>query len=371
MSVAVFAAVPLALVAARFGLDSLHLVDFRSLWHASRDVLDGRSPYRPSPDPRLPVTADCLGSGPDCFVYPPLTALLTVPLGLLPFAAAGTIFFALDVAALLAALRVLGVRDWRCYGVVLASGPALSAVEGGTLTPLLVLCVAVAWRYRDNRAVASITVAAAVVAKLFLWPLVIWFIATRRASTAALAVAIGAVICVATWAPLGFAGVGVYPERLHALTHVWQSRAYSPVALGLALGLPSRTATLLGLVAGGAVLAAAVRVGRRGNDDQRSFALTISAVLLLSPLIWLNSFLLLLVPLAIARPTLSRAWALTVPFLFLPGMADGHAPVIAVGLALLAAITWASVGSGPPLDLPEPVGDERHALPRLANADGV
>jgi hypothetical protein len=191
-------------------------------------------------------------------------------------------------------------------------------------------------------------------------------------STAVLAVAAGVFICIATWAPLGFAGVGVYPQRLQALTHVWQSRAYSPVALGLALGLPSGAATALALVVGGAVLAASVVVARRG-DDQQSFALVIAAVLLLSPLIWLNSFLLLLVPLAIARPTLSRAWALTVPFLFLPGMADGRIAVIAAGLALLGAITWVSVSRSASvgLDLPQPVGDERHPLPRLANADGI
>ena len=75
-------------------------------------------------------------------------------------------------------------------------------------------------------------------------------------------------------------------------------------------------------------------------------------------------------PLAIARPTLTRAWALTLPFMLLPGMSDGHVQRILVSLVLLAGITY--VAAGPrESDLPEPVADERYALPRLANADGL
>lgn len=365
-SLLLFGALPLALVVSRFGLDPLHLVDFRNMWNAAQDVLAGRSPYHPSPNPGLRVTADCLTSAPDCFVYPPLAAVLAAPLGLLPFAVAGSMFFALDIAAVGAALWLVGVRDWRCYGIAVASGPALSAFEGGTLTPLLVLAVAAAWRYRDRRAVAAAAVALGLVAKVFLWPLLIWLAATRRASTALLACAFGVLVIVASWAPIGFAGAAGYPHLLQDLSHVWEPRAYGSVGLALALGLPSRAAEALALVAGGCILVAGAVAARRPDGDRASFGLTMAAVLLLSPVVWLHYFLLLFVPLGIAHPRLDRVWALTVPFFFLPGMANGHVGVNAFALVFLAAITWAAV-----LDLPEAVADERHGFARLANADSL
>jgi hypothetical protein len=189
-------------------------------------------------------------------------------------------------------------------------------------------------------------------------------------STALAAAGAGVVLGLATWAPIGFAGLAGYPHLLQVLTDRWQSHAYSPVALGLALGLPVGAAGLLGLAVGGAVLATAVRVARRPGGDQAAFALAVAAALLLSPLVWVNYFALLLVPLAVAWPTLTRAWALTLPFLPLPGMADGHVRLILVPLVLLAAITWLAA-EGARSELPETVADEGYALPRLAKADGL
>src|SRR5919204_4125708 len=115
------------------------------------------------------------------------------------------------------------------------------------------------WRYRDRRGVAALAFGAVVVAKLFLWPLAVWLMATRRVSTAVAAAVVGGALCLVTWAPIGFAGLGGYPHLLHVLTARWQSHAYSPVALGLALGLPARAAGVLGFGIGAGVLALAVR----------------------------------------------------------------------------------------------------------------
>jgi len=122
----------------------------------------------------------------------------------------------------------------------------------------------------------------------------------------------------------------------------------------------------LALLSGGCVLAVAAVLGRRPGGDRVSFALAVAASLLLTPIVWLHYLLLLLVPLAIARPRLDRAWALTVPLFFLPGMADGSVGVNLVAIALAGALVWVSVS-----DLPDAVGDERHAFARLANADSL
>jgi glycosyl transferase family 87 len=338
-SVVLFGVLPLVFLGSRFGVDPHHLVDFRNLWHAGQDIIAGRSPYHSPVSPTLPLTADCSLSGPDCFVYPPPAAFLAAPLGLLPFAAAGAIWFLLETAAVLLALRVSGLTDWRCYGIAIGSAPTLSAIEGGALTPLLALGLAIAWRYRERRLVAAAAVAAVIVLKIFLWPLLIWLVATRRSMTALTAVALATVATIVSWAAIGFSGLTEYPRLLSSLNEVWRWRGYTPSALGVAAGLPSQLATALGLLIGVAALGIATLVARQGNGDLRAFAVVLAAALLLSPVVWLHYFALLLIPLAIARPRLGPAWALPLALIVLPGAADGRAGVIALGLTLSIAIS--------------------------------
>src|ERR671934_271434 len=91
--------------------------DFRGgAWAAGRDVLAGRSPY-PAPDP-----AKLLAQG-NAYIPPPLLAFLCGPLALLPFVPAVVVFGVACTAALVLALRIVGVRDWRVYGLALTSYP--------------------------------------------------------------------------------------------------------------------------------------------------------------------------------------------------------------------------------------------------------
>ena len=102
------------------------------------------------------------------FVYPAPLALAAAPLGALPYGVAAGIYVTLMLAAFAVGLRLLGVSDWRCYGVIFLFVPVLTAVSVGTLTPLLFLGTAAAWRYRDRRWVAAIAVASVIVIKIFL-----------------------------------------------------------------------------------------------------------------------------------------------------------------------------------------------------------
>ena len=54
----------------------------------------------------------------------------------------------------------------------------------------------------------------------------------------------------------------------------------------------------------------ALVLGRGPEGDRRSFSVAVVAAIALSPIVWLNYLLLGLAPLALARPRLSRAWAL-------------------------------------------------------------
>jgi hypothetical protein len=96
-------------------------------------------------------------------------------------------------------------------------------------------------------------------------------------------------------------------------------------------------------------------VARQRDGDRHSLTLGIAASLLLSPIVWLHYFVLLLVPLALARPRLSPAWVLIpLPFWFAStnGQSRGHAFSIALALVAAAALLLVSMSSGRPYRRP-------------------
>jgi len=101
--------------------------DFWTFWLASRTVLHGADPY-----PALASLPHVASKWFAPFVYPPVAAFLLAPLGVLPFLLAKIAFFALNLVALAVALRLLGVRDWRCYSLAIISPPAIEAARALT-----------------------------------------------------------------------------------------------------------------------------------------------------------------------------------------------------------------------------------------------
>jgi hypothetical protein len=116
------------------------------------------------------------------------------------------------------------------------------------------------------------------------------------------------------------------------------------------LGLGQSVATVLALGAGLAVLAWACVLARREADGHRSFALTIAAILLCSPVIWLHYFALLVVAIALLSPRLGAAWFAPVllwpcpVMLFAPTLWP-LAPLLVFGSALALASFGPSVAS--------------------------
>ena len=139
--------------------------------------------------------------------------------------------FVAGLAAVLGALRLLGVEDWRCYGLAVVSAPAINALALGALTSFLLLGAALVWRYRDNPAVAGVATAFTAVLKLFLWPLGVWLLATRRWRAAAICAGAGAIFLLGSWAAIDFAGLRSYPTLIHVLEQVEAPVSYSAVAL--------------------------------------------------------------------------------------------------------------------------------------------
>jgi hypothetical protein len=283
--------------------DGGFLFDLHVLWKAGHDIVTGHSPYP--------------------FVYPAPAAWFMVPFGLLPWKAAVVAFSLFVIGALFLTLRVLGVRDWRCYGVALASLPGLSSVTIGTLSTAIALCAALAWRYRDRRFVAAAAIVFAVVTKLFLWPLVFWLIATRRFRTALTTIVMGIVVVFGSWAMLGFDGMLQYPRHLGHIAGLEQARSYSPFAAMQMLGASTQVAhlALYGLTVLG--IAAIFLIARGPDGDRRSFVAALAVALMLSPIVWLHYLTLVFVVIALFQQRLGVAWMVPLLYWLLPGQ-DSH-----------------------------------------------
>ncbi len=293
------------------------LYDFKGgLYDAGTAILGGRSPYQAgflahqvaimhAGGIALGQTAEHPFSIP---VYPAPANLAVVPFSALPFWLAGALFTALSIGAMILALRLLDVRDWRCFAAALVSWPFLFSLDLGAVGPLLLLGCAVAWRTRDRLWPPAIALASIIVAKLFPWPLAVWLLITKRFRAFALTVALGVVVTLAAWAAIGFAGMSEYPQMLSNLSYIQEARAVSLVAVLLAIGVPGGIASTLAIAAAAALLFVAWRVAQGPEGERRAFGLAVMAALTASPIVWDHYLVLLFVPIALLSPRFSAMW---------------------------------------------------------------
>jgi hypothetical protein len=279
--------------------------DFAIFLRASEDVRAGDSPYV---DPGT-ISED----SPAPYVYPPLLAIALIPATVLPdevrgSSPAGVLVSLLLIACVVGTLALLDVRDWRCYPVALLYPPTLENVEYGAVGPALALLVALGWRYRDRVWPVAASVGAAIALKVFVWPLLVWLAATKR-SAAAVGAAVAAVgLALGSWAAIGFDGIADYPDLLRRLSDVEAENSYSAYAILVAIGVPSGLAHVVVTGAAATLLVLAWRAARSADGDRRALTLALAAGFVLTPILWLHYLVLLVVPIALARPRLSVLW---------------------------------------------------------------
>ena len=274
---------------------------------AGGKVLAGQSPY---------LDASAIGDNVGAnfgYVYPPLLAIAVSPLSLLPTGPdAAMVWSVVLIACVVGALWLLGVSDWRCYLVAVLWPFNRVALDWGRIDPLLVLLVAAAWRFRDKPWSAAASTGAAVATKLFLWPVVFWLLVTGRRRATALSVVMTFGLILIPWAAIGFADLLQYPALLRKVSGQ-EYDSFSVNALAHALGIDGGFAKAAVVAIGASLLAFSVRCARnpdwtRREQDRRSLTLILAASLVLSPVVWSDYFVLLLVPVALARPRLSALW---------------------------------------------------------------
>jgi hypothetical protein len=331
-SAVLFFVIPLAVLVARFS-DMLIRedagYDFTTYYAAAEELLRSGTPYRP-----IDVAAISAGKQ---YVYPPLTAVVVTPLTVFSQEDAGLVMSCLLLVAVLCTPLLLGVRDWRCYGVVVLWPPTVQSLQTANVTMLLVFAAAVAWRFRDHPRRAGFAVGVAFAVKFMLVPLAVWLAATRRYAAGLWAVGYAAVLLVGSWAFVAFDGLASYPDMLDEVTSAMDDRAYSLYAVALDFGAPSQIARVAWLTLGVVLLAGSFVAGRKGAD-RRAFVLSVAAAVALSPIVWLESFVFLLPIVALAQPRLGVAWLVPLGMWVTGGT---HAPTTfnATGTLALGALT--------------------------------
>jgi hypothetical protein len=273
--------------------------------------------------------------------------LAALPLSLLPYHLAGLLFTALSVAALILALRILGVRDWRCFALAFTSWPVLLGLRLGSLGPLLVLGLATAWRHRNRLLAPAAACASVIAAKLFPWLLLGWLVLTRRFRLLGATIVAGASLVCVAWAAIGFAGLSAYPRMLSNLAFVEAPTGVSPVSALLAAASPWRIAVFLALAAALVLMVYAGLLARRFDGDQRAFGIAITAALIASPVVWPHYLILLFVPIALISPRLSAIWYVPLLAWIAPiAQTRGHVWMMVPYLGIVAIVLYRLCAAG-------------------------
>jgi hypothetical protein len=291
-SAVLFAVLPAVIVVAMFAVanadDSLSVDFHNELYPEAKRLLDWENPF--------PAPGSELWRGHN-LIWPPVAAFLVAPFTILSAGAADWAVAIAGLTCFMLSLRIVGVRDWRVYGAFAMWPPVIGEIRVSHLTPVLCLLTAVAWRYRDARALPGVAVGLATAVKFFLWPVGVWLAATGRR----LAAGVGALVAAASvLLVLPFTSLHDYVQTLLELGRTFDQESYSPYGFLAQIGMPEAVARGATFVLGAILLVACWRRG--------SLGLAIAAALVLSPIVWLDYYAVAAVPLAAVRPRLSAVW---------------------------------------------------------------
>jgi Glycosyltransferase family 87 len=285
---------------------------YGNLYVAGARIFHGLSPYQPQliAAEAAIVRAGGTISSVSSPRYPAPMLVASAPLSLLPLWLAQVLVLVASIAAVIGALRLFGVRDWRCIAVACVSWPVVFGVWLGNVSPLLLLGTALVWRWRARLWPAAAALASLIAAKLFLWPIGVWVLVTRRFRTLGLAVLITVAAAAAGWALIGFNSLIEYPRLLMNIATIGEGRGCSLVGTLMSVGVSSGTARVVALVIMTALVGAAWRLAGLPDGERRAFGVTVMAVLIGTPVVWAHYLVLTFVPIALVSPELSWLWFL-------------------------------------------------------------
>ncbi|MGH2501604.1 MAG: glycosyltransferase family 87 protein, partial [Ktedonobacterales bacterium] len=179
-----------------------------------------------------------LPDGPSDFRWTPPMAALLIPLGLLPYAVARIIWWALGLVTLAASLWLLArcvaavsaragrerAGVWRAFAILLCAAavmqPVTDSLRLGQSTPLLLLGFALMayGEVFDLQALGGLGLAIAILDKLFPAALLLYFLWRGRYRVGAAALGVVALVCAVTLPLTGLGMYGAFGQALLAFS---------------------------------------------------------------------------------------------------------------------------------------------------------
>jgi hypothetical protein len=284
------------------------------------------------------------------YLYAPPLAALTLPFTMLSLDASIALWFAIRIGLLILGCAILPVRPavrLYTFAVAAISFPVLIDLNLGNVSVVVMVLLAVTWRWLD-RPFGSVALAAAMSVRPTLGLVLIWWLFRRAWKPLVWAIAAGVVLIVAT---LPFVGIESYTQYLTVLRNVSEmTGVQNNLDLGttvLRFGISPLLATIA-LYAGYLLAILAMLVSLR-FDREVSFMVTIGATLLLAPLLWDHYLATLVLPAALLAER-GRWWGLALPLLaWLP---PPFMPLLAIAGTLLPFVVAHRNVPGP---VPAPV----------------
>ncbi|HJP90505.1 MAG TPA: glycosyltransferase family 87 protein [Pyrinomonadaceae bacterium] len=280
--------------------------------------------------------------------YPPIVALIGLPLSYLPYFWAVVVWLLIEIGSLLTAVFLTVKRfGWRTAPtpVVITAcffigwQPIYMEITLGQLMIPILLLLTLTWlALRAGKDVqAGVLLGIVVAIKLYAWPLVIFLFLARRRRSAFIAIAVVLAANALMIATVGTSVVVDYYSRVGGtvlaeyVSDLWNFSAWS-------IGFRA-AGTVGGIVLSFAVLCCSLLLALRSNDFETGFMIMLIASTVLQPISWIHYLVTLLPAFCFVanRQHFTRgeyALALILVVLILPGAYQGDAAYA----ALLA--TW-------------------------------
>ncbi|MEX1294623.1 MAG: glycosyltransferase family 87 protein [Candidatus Limnocylindrales bacterium] len=266
-------------------------------------------------------------------------------------------WYVLHVAALAAACALVPVPVWvrlATFGVVALSYGAMRDLVLGNISVMLLLPLAVAWRWLDRPA-GSMAQAVAMAVRPMLGVLLIWQTLRRQWRAVAWTIGAGLGLIVLSLPFVGFGGYVDYFTvlgNLSGLTGEEHNLDLSTWALAMGAG---EGIAQLALLASYALGIAAIGLSLR-RDAEIGFVVTSMASLVLVPLLWDHYLAMLMLPAALLAAR-GRPWGLALPLLsWLPALALPLVVMAGLWLPFAARDKGASDAAGAVPPAPAPGG---------------
>jgi hypothetical protein len=271
------------------------------------------------------------------YMYAPPLGIAIWPLTSLGPETATALWYLIHVAVLAGACALMPVSAplrLSMFGVAALSFAVIHDVILGNVSVLLLLPLSAAWRWLD-RPLGSIAQAVAMSVRPMLGVLLVWQLLRRRWRAVAWTIGAGVVMVVLTLPAVGINGYLDYVTVLRNLGGVTGVEFNYDLSSSLVLLGANESAATFALLGGFAVAVAAIILSLR-RDREVGFMVTITASLLLSPLLWDHYLAMLVLPAAFLASR-GRPWALVLPLLsWLPGEALPFLVLVATWLPFLA-----------------------------------